>query len=118
MAFLLRNALELEANSFGQVCQEDMAEISFISLDNQITTLGSNTDSADDAAKIASNSGYLTSAGVDLIAGPEFDCTESADGANQYVTITFTLRKGTPGIDEPRDIVEETFTTGVNVRSF
>jgi prepilin-type N-terminal cleavage/methylation domain-containing protein len=118
MAFLLRNALELETNSLGQKCQEDMSEITFTSLDGGITTLSSETDS-DGFDKIASNSGqYLTSGGVELLSGPEFDCVESSDGASQYVTITFILRKGTPGIDEPRDIVQETFSTGVNVRSF
>lgn len=118
MSFLLRNALELQPNNLDQVCEENMSQISFISIDNQITTLGSYVDPSDGATKISSNSGYLTSSGVDVVSGPEFDCTESSDGANQYVTITFILRKGTPGIDEPRDIVQETFTTGVNVRSF
>lgn len=119
ISFLLRNALELKDNSLGQKCELDMTEITFISLDGGQTTLLMETDPADDKNKIASNSGkYLTSGAVDLISGPEFDCVESTDGVSQHITTTFILRKGTPGIDEPRDIVQETFTAGVNVRGF
>jgi prepilin-type N-terminal cleavage/methylation domain-containing protein len=119
MSFLLRNALELKNNSDGQKCQTDMDEISFVSLDGGQTSLFAEVDPGDSAEKIASNSGrYLTSGAVELLAGPEFDCVESDDGVSQYITISFTLRKGTPGVDEPRDIVEETFMTGVNVRGF
>lgn len=119
MTFLLRNALELKTNSLDQICEENMSEITFVSLDGGQTTLLSETDPADDLEKIASNSGtYLTSGAVELISGPEFDCRESGDGVNQFITISFILRKGTPGIDEARDIVQESFTAGVNVRSF
>lgn len=123
MTFLLRNALELKANSAGQTCEENMEEIAFVSLDGAQTTLLSEVDPSDDLNKIASNSGtYLTSDAVELLTGSEtgleFDCVESGDGVNQFITINFTLRKGTPGIDEARDIVEESFTAGVNVRRF
>jgi prepilin-type N-terminal cleavage/methylation domain-containing protein len=119
MSFLLRNALELKANSLGQKCELDMSEIAFISLDGGQTNLFAEVDSADSNNKIASNSGkYLTSGAVELLSGPEFDCVESDDGVSQFITITFMLRKGTPGVDEPRDIIQEEFSTGVNVRTF
>lgn len=117
ISFLLRNALELKENTLGQKCELDMSEISFISLDGGQTDLFSEVDPTDGNEKIASNSGkYLTSGAVELLSGPEFDCVESEDGVSQYITVSFILRKGTPGIDEARDIVQETFTTGVNVR--
>lgn len=117
MEFLLRNALELLPNINGDTCTANMSEIVLKSNDNGITTLFTETDNG--AAKIASNSGvYLTSGSIELSSEPVFNCIQSADKLSNYVNISFTLRKGTPGIDQARDIVEETFTTGVNLRSF
>lgn len=119
MEFLLRNAVELVDNSNGDTCTQNMTDIVLVSIDNGVTTLFAEEDPTDGLMKIASNSGtYMTSAAVELTNGPEFDCVQGADGVSQYVTIQFSLRRGTPGIDQPRDIVEKTFTTGVNVRSY
>lgn len=117
--FLLRNAVALEENSLGQTCTGGMTEITFKSIDNGVTTLFLEEDPADNIQKIASNSGvYLTSAGVNVIAGPTFDCNQTSDLNRTFVKISFTLRKGDPGVDDARNIVEETFSTGVNLRSF
>lgn len=117
MEFLLRNAIELLPNADDQQCELDMTEIRLKSIDGGITSLFGETDSGVD--KIASNSGvYLTSGSVELVTGPEFDCTQSDDETNPHITISFTLRKGTPGVDKPRDIIEETFTSSTNLRSF
>lgn len=120
MEFLLRNAVELLPNTDDETCVTDMEDIRFKSYDNGITTLMRETDPTDsNKAKIASNSGvYLTSGAVELVSGPLFDCSQTPDGLSQYITIAFQLRKGTPGIDQPRDIVVQDFLTSVNLRSF
>lgn len=120
MEFLLRNAIELMPNSNDEICEPNMDEITLKSFDNGITTLMRETDPSDsNLVKIASNSGvYLTSGAVELTSGPVFNCSETPDGLSQYVTITFQLRKGTPGIDQPRDIVVQDFLTSVNLRSY
>lgn len=119
LEFLLRNAVEIEENSLGQTCQMGMNEISFRSIDNGLTTLFLEEDPEDNQMKIASNSGvYLTSSGVNVISGPTFDCDQSSDLNRTHVKISFTIRKGDPGVDDNRDIIQETFSTGVNLRSF
>lgn len=123
MTFLLRNALRLEPNGVGQICDGDMEQITFESLDGRSTTFMLETDTEDNHTKIASNSGtYLTSSGVDIVANadgqPLFACQSSLDGRRRYVTVTFTLRKGTPGVDEARDIVEQRFKSGVLLRNY
>lgn len=120
MEFLLRNAIQLLPNSEDDVCVPNMDEIRFKSIDDGITTLTREIDSSDgNRPKIASNSGiYLTSGAVDLVAGPVFNCSQTSDGLSQYITITFQLRKGTPGIDQARDIVTQDFSAGVNLRSY
>ena len=117
--FLLRNAVALRTNLSGQTCQSGMDSIAFQSYDNGITELQKEADPSDDNhEKIASNSGiYLTSSRVELTSGPTFNCSQSNDGSAPFVEVNFTLRKGTPGIDQARDIVEQTFNTGVSLRS-
>lgn len=117
--FLLRNAVSLEENSLGETCSMGMDEIRFTSIDNGQTTLFLEEDPSDNRDKIASNSGvYITSGGVDIITGPTFDCTQTSDLGRTHIKISFTMRKGDPGVDEERDIIQETFSTGVNLRSF
>ncbi len=116
MEFLLRNSIELLENDYGQECSADMAEIKFLSIDGGITYLRIEDDGGID--KIASNSGiYLTSDAVEITDGPTFDCTQDSDQSHPHINISFTLRKGTPGLDQNRDIVEETFTTSTTLRS-
>jgi prepilin-type N-terminal cleavage/methylation domain-containing protein len=116
MEFLLRNSLELLENDYGQECAAGMLEIKFLSIDGGITSLKIEDDGGID--KIASNSGiYLTSDAVEITDGPTFDCTQDSDQSHPHISISFTLRKGTPGLDQDRDIVEETFTTSTTLRS-
>lgn len=117
MEFLLRNSLSLEPNNETFVCQADMESIAVKSIDGGVTTFFAEQDS-DLQDKIASNSGiYLTSGDVTLLDGPTFDCSESADKSARYVTISFTLRKGTPTLDEAKDIIEQEFISGVALRN-
>ncbi|NCN87590.1 MAG: type II secretion system protein [Candidatus Pacebacteria bacterium] len=119
MEFLLRNAVQILDNGSGQVCETGMEAITFESFDSGITTFSKETDISDSTDKIASNSGiYLTSGDVILDSGPIFDCSESDDRLAQYITIRFTLRKGTPSLDEAKDIVIQEFISGVGIRSF
>jgi type II secretory pathway pseudopilin PulG len=119
MEFLLRNAVQLIDNGDGQICEIGMDAITFESLDSGVTTLSLEEDPVDNIEKIASNSGiYLTSGDIILSNGPIFDCSESDDKLAQYIGIRFTLRKGTPTLDEERDIVEQEFISGVGIRSF
>ena len=114
MEFLLRNAIQVQGN-----CTLGMTEITFKSLDSGVTTLLAETDPSDGRDKIASQAAtnqYLTSGGLELINGPVFNCVNNGDGSPPYVEMTFSLRKGTPGVDQARDIVEETFSTGTSVR--
>jgi len=116
MEFLLRNALEIIPNSSYQECESGMSEIRFLSIDGGITSL--TKEEVDGKNKIASNSGiYLTSNAVEITNGPTFNCVQDNDQSHPYVDITFTLRKGTPGLDKDRDIVEETFTGSTTIRS-
>ncbi len=125
MAFLLRNSLQLLPNSAdpAEVCETGMREIALESYDGGSTTLSAQNDANDNnQTKIASSSGtkqqFLTSSAVQIIDGPTFDCAISPDGNPAYVQITFTLRKGTPNLDKARDVIEQTFTTGVSLRNF
>lgn len=112
--FLIRNAIEITS-----VCEADMTEIEIRSVDNGVTRIFKELDESDSHQKIASNSGvYLTSSDVEITTGPEFDCSETSSLGSKYVEVKFTLRKGTPGVDQARDIIEEDFATGVNLRSF
>jgi prepilin-type N-terminal cleavage/methylation domain-containing protein len=116
MEFLLRNAIELLPNSLDQECEAHMSEIKFRSIDGGVTSLGIENDDGID--KIASNSGvYLTSNAVEVTEGPTFNCIQDSDQSHPHINITFTLRKGTPGLDQARDIVEETFTASTILRS-
>jgi prepilin-type N-terminal cleavage/methylation domain-containing protein len=119
MEFLLRNSVELVDNPAGQLCETGMESISFKSIDGGITTLGMEEDGGDEEAeKIASNSGvYLTSSTVEISDDLTFNCSQSSDGLRRYVEIVFSLRKGTPGVDLERDIIEEEFRTGVALRN-
>lgn len=125
--FLQRNAIEVVANSQGVTCQLGMNELRFVSYDDGVTTLSRVVDPTDNKAKIASNTAYLTAGTLELVdpadldnytANPQFDCVQSDDQARTYITTSFTLRRGVPGVDQPKEIVTKTFTTGVNVRSF
>lgn len=118
MEFLLRNAVELLPNSLNETCTTGMTEITFKSIDDGTTTLLAEDDS-DGIARIASNSGqFITSSSVDLVAGPTFDCVESPDRVQQYITISFTLRKAVSSFGASENQVQETFMTGVNLRTF
>lgn len=119
MEFLLRNAVQILDNGYGQTCELGMNAITFESIDSGVTTLTKENDSSDSTDKIASNSGiYLTSGDVTITDGPTFNCSESEDKIAQYITIRFTLRKGTPSLDEAKDVVEQEFISGVGIRSF
>lgn len=114
--FLLRNAIELVPNSLGNECEADMNEIKIRSIDGGETTIVVEDDGGVD--KIASNSGiYLTSAAVEIVDDITFDCSQNNDQSHPHINVYFTLRKGTPGIDQARDIVEETFTASTTIRS-
>jgi prepilin-type N-terminal cleavage/methylation domain-containing protein len=120
MEFLLRNATEIlsvDDNGVIKTCENNMGAIRFRSIDNGITTLTRSVDPTDSQFKIASNSGFLTSSGLTLVSGPTFNCAQSDDSVSQYVTINFTLRKGSPGVDEARDIIQQDFTSGVQIRT-
>jgi hypothetical protein len=100
-------------NIDGVTCEANMDEIAFLSYDSKETRFFEEND------KIASNSGvYLTSTSVDLVDGPHFNCAKSDDQVLQYITINFTLRKGTPGIDQAKEISVATFSGSATVRSY
>lgn len=115
--FIIRNGLEILPNSAGITCDNDMSELKIRSIDQGTTTFLAET--VEGVNKIASNSGiYLTSDSVTLVSGPKFDCKQSIGTGTPYVTVQFTLRKGTPGLDDTREIVERDFQTSVNLRSY
>jgi prepilin-type N-terminal cleavage/methylation domain-containing protein len=117
MEFLIRNAINIAPNSSDVSCGEDMNEFVIVSIDGNSTTFFAEEDNGVD--KIASNSGvYLTSDEVELVAGPEFDCAQASGSNQSYVNVSFTLRKGSPGVDQATEIVEQQFETSVNIRSF
>lgn len=123
MTLLLRNAVRLVDNGQGQTCASNMDRITFVSLDGGTTTFEAISASTGAPVQIASNSAYLTSTDVEVIPNeggsqPLFSCQSSPDGRRQYVTTTFTLRKGTPGVDQVRDIVQQRFQSGVLLRNF
>ena len=116
MEFLIRNAIDISD------CELGMTELTIKSLYGQDTRFFIEEDAG--SRKIASNSGiYLTSGSVDLATNADgqylqVDCYESDDQRSKYVNLSFILRKGVPGVDLSRDIVEQEFSTGVAVRSF
>ncbi len=124
MSFMLRNAVRLEDNGTGTACAAQMNTLKLKSIDANSTIFSITPDPSDpNNNRIASNSAqFLTSPTVTVIPNadgqPLFSCQQSADGSRKYVTITFTLRKGTVGVDETRDIVEQRFQSGVALRNF
>ncbi|HEX7017377.1 MAG TPA: type II secretion system protein [Patescibacteria group bacterium] len=118
MEFLLRNAIELLPNSQAETCTAGMTEITFRSVDDGTTTLFQEEDQ-NGIARIASNSGqFITSESVELVSGLTFDCVESPDKVQQYITISFTLQKAATSFGNDEVDVQQTFTTGVNIRTF
>lgn len=114
--FLLRSAITIPD------CSGASESLSFQSIDGGTTTLISASDNGD--YKIASQSAlatrYLTSNSVDVINnedGLTFNCVQSADGSSKYVSVSFTLQKGITGVDQADEIVQESFTTGINLRN-
>lgn len=119
MEFMIRNALEVVPTaSYPTGCEPDMTEIAIRSLDGGVTTFFIEEDSSDGHVKIASNSGvYLTSATVSILDDLRFSCTQPGDESIQHVGIFFTLRRGTPGLSDTREMAESEFQTSVSVRS-
>lgn len=115
--FLLRNAVDVGTNSTGQTCNPSMTEVVLVGSDGGSTTLRALAD-AQGRYRIASNSAFLTAGGVELVGNAlNVNCVQSSDLLNKYLTVSFTLRRGTPGVDQARDIVEETFSSSTNIRS-
>jgi prepilin-type N-terminal cleavage/methylation domain-containing protein len=108
--FLLRNATALDE------CTTSDTSVTITSRDGGTTVLTQLTDT-DNLKRVGSNSAYLTSQDITLVSGPTFNCTQSPDGAGTYVGVTFQLRKGSPSVDKARDIVEQTFSSGVTIRN-
>lgn len=116
METMLRNAIEVLPNDSGQTCQTGMTQFRFKSIDESITTLG--TESSDGVIKIASNSGvFLTSDQVTVLDGPTFDCRRTDDLAITNIGITFTLRRGNPASNKPTEIQTQEFRTSVTIRT-
>ncbi|MDQ3008298.1 MAG: prepilin-type N-terminal cleavage/methylation domain-containing protein [bacterium] len=122
LEFLIRNSTDIITDSItGEQCEAGMNQLIVKSFDGGITAFFAEED-ADGKYKIASNSGtYLTSGAVELLnaadgTGITFDC-QRVNQDTPYVTVSFTLRKGTPGIDADRDVVTQTFSTSVSTRS-
>lgn len=115
--FLLRNAIEIRAT-----CTNGMTEITFRGADEGITTLRSQLDQ-NSVPRIASISAQtsavaqLTSDSVQLVSGPTFDCVETNDKTQQYVTVSFTLQRAATTFGATPANLQQTFTTGVNLRS-
>jgi len=113
--FLLRNAVNVPT------CDSIANTLTFQSLDGGNTTLGVIQDPSDSKYKIASTSAtskFLTSGSVEIVGNTmTFSCTQSGGGLSKYITVGFTLRKGTPGVDAARDIVQQDFSAGVTMRS-
>jgi len=121
--FLIRNAVDILPNSDDQICAAGMDELVLKSIDGGITTITAVDDISDSSAsKIASSSGtvdrFLTSSSITLLSGPTFNCTQTADQASPYITTTFTLQKGTPGVDLDRDVSQQSFGSSVSIRNF
>lgn len=116
MEYLLRNAIEIRPNSLGQTCTAGMTEITFRGVDEGVTTLTGVQD-AQGVPRIASNSAQLTSDSVELVSGPVFDCTQTNDLTQQYVTVSFTLSRPATTFGATPTEIQQTFTTGVNLRS-
>ncbi len=120
MEFLIRNSVALVDNQTDPtsetICEMNMDAIGLKSIDNQVTILGKTQIGGID--KISSNSAYLTSDSVTLLSGPTFDCQKSSDGTTRYVGIKFELRKGDPGVDDIREVVQQEFSSGVTIRTF
>ncbi len=118
MTTLLRNAIKLTTNDFGQVCTTGMTQLRFVSLDEGVTTFGRSVLSATDA-RIASGSAiYLTSDAVYLPSDIVFDCSQTDDGVVTNITISFTLTKGTSGSGRVTEYGSQDFTSNVTIRSF
>lgn len=122
MTYMIRNSRKLVANSDPTpvICQAGMQSLGVQSQDNNTTIFSL------DSNRIASNSGkYLLPADIQVVTGSlRFDCnptsygTSSWDGSLPSVTISFSLRKGTVGVDSERDIVELPFQSSVTLRNY
>ncbi len=117
--FLLRNSRQLETNTDGDICADDMRSIAFTSADDTVGEIGIVLDG--DAEKIAlqnpaAETQFLTSDGVTLVDGLHFSCTDT--NGKKTVTIRFTLTKESPTLSDsaPPSTTEE-FTSVVFLRN-
>lgn len=124
LEFLIRNAIDLEpavqSDTSVVTCQPGMDTLAIKNFDNGVSTFTLVDDNGHN--KIASISSvtaenyFLTTDRVEVTAGPTFNCSRNSDGTGAFIEVAFTLRKGTPGLDQPRDIVTQDFSAGVAVR--
>lgn len=106
--FLLKNAHYIDTTTYS--CTTSMSFIDVVSLDGELTTLGSEIDPFDSHKKISSNSTYLTSSAVTVSPDIKFDC--SGEPGNRQIKISFGLEKVTPD-----GTTRESFDSSVNLRN-
>ncbi len=116
--FLLRNSKQLETNTDGDVCVDEMRSIAFTSVDDTTGEILVLQDDADEkiALQIGANKPqYLTSDGVELVDGLHFSCSDT--NGKKTVEVRFTLSKQSPTLSEKGTATVEEFTSVVFLRN-
>lgn len=115
MEFLLRNSYQLVPNSDAQVCQSAMDRIRLESLDGGLTEFYLET--AEDPARIASNSGVFLTSDAVMVQNLQFSCTESTSGIRS-VSIDFDLTKIVPSVtNDSNEESTQHFSSVVSLRN-
>jgi len=118
MLFLIRNARRVSTNNEGAICAAGMTSLALQGQDDAVALFATQQDSNGNK-RIASGSGiFLTPSDMDLSAPLAFDCSDQGDGTPATITVSFSLRKGVPGVDKQRDIVDIPFKSKATLRSF
>lgn len=118
LTYMIYNARKLVPNADGTtICAAGMTSLGLQNQDLNTTIF--QTATVNGFVRIASNSGvYLTPANMNVTDGPTFTCTQPTDSSSPTISIAFTLKKGTDGVDNPRNIISIPFQTQVSLRNY
>lgn len=116
--FLLRNAKQLETNSDGDICSDDMRSIAFKSIDDSSAQLGVVLDGQTEKIAITSattDPQFLTSDGVELTDGLRMSCADN--NGKKTIEVQFTLTKLSPTLSDQAPSSTEEFRSVIFMRN-
>jgi prepilin-type N-terminal cleavage/methylation domain-containing protein len=128
MTYLIRNAKKLSTNAAGDTCEAAMDSIGLVNQDGgtSILSLYQNKIASSSGTTVTTaNTAFLTPTDLVIVNGAfDFTCTPTTygtanwDGSPPRITISFSIQKGTTGVDQARDIVTIPFQSTITMRNY